>query len=70
MSINLSANLRKSFEKALEGAEKTLKKTKRVVLEYHSDELRKKCLEMLSQNGFESLEKGSLIFSWKNKIFS
>jgi FkbM family methyltransferase len=51
---------------ALEGAGKTLEKTKLVVLEYHSEELRKRCLEILKQNGFESHEKGSLIFSWKN----
>ena len=51
---------------ALEGATKTLQHTKRVVLEYHSAELRKKCLKILSQNGFESHEKGSLIFSWKS----
>ena len=51
---------------ALDGAMKTLQRTKRVVLEYHSAEMRKKCLEILSQNGFESHEKGSLIFSWKS----
>jgi len=51
---------------ALEGATKTLKHTKRVVLEFHSSELRKKCIKILAQNGFESHEKGSLIFSWKS----
>jgi FkbM family methyltransferase len=51
---------------ALLGAAKTLRKTKRVVLEYHSEELREKCLELLAQSGFKSHEKGSLIFSWKN----
>ena len=51
---------------ALEGAAKTLKHTKRIVLEYHSAELRKRCIEILTQNGFESHEEGSLIFCWKN----
>ena len=50
----------------LEGASQTLKHTKHVVLEYHSAELRKRCIEILVQNGFESHEKGSLIFCWKN----
>ena len=51
---------------ALLGAARTLNKTKRVVMEYHSDELREKCLKLLAKSGFKSHEKGSLIFSWKN----
>jgi FkbM family methyltransferase len=51
---------------ALEGASKTLKHTKRVVLEYHSTELRMRCRKILEQNGFKIHERGSLIFSWKS----
>jgi FkbM family methyltransferase len=51
---------------ALMGAVESLNKTKRVVLEYHSSELRKKCIEILDQFGFNILEKDSLIFGLKN----
>lgn len=51
---------------ALEGASKTLKHTKRVVLEYHSAELRMRCRKILEQNGFKIHERGPLIFSWKS----
>jgi FkbM family methyltransferase len=51
---------------ALKCATKTLQLTKRVVLEYHSAELKQRCLEILAQNGFETYEKGSLIYSWKS----
>ena len=47
---------------ALQGAKETLRKTKRVVLEYHSPELRSQCLQILTHNGFEIVERDSLIF--------
>ena len=51
---------------ALGGAEETLNITKRVVLEYHSPELRKQCLDILVQNGFKITERGTLIFCSRN----
>lgn len=50
---------------ALQGGKETLKRTKRVVLEYHSSESRVRCLEILSLNGFDVSERDTLIFGWR-----
>jgi FkbM family methyltransferase len=52
---------------ALRGAREVLKITKRIVLEYHSYELYKGCLEVLEQSGFMVLQRGSLLFGIKRQ---
>ena len=47
----------------LEGATRALRRTRRVVLEYHSAALRISCREIFAQAGFSLNEAGDLIFA-------
>jgi len=49
---------------ALDGAETALRRTDRVVLEHHSEELRRACLERLARAGFDRIvERDDLVFA-------
>ena len=47
---------------ALLGASETLEITQRIVLEYHSAELREQCRRLLSDHGFQVNERAPLLF--------
>lgn len=49
----------------LEGAKKALMITKNIVIEYHSDQLKLKTINILEANGFSIIIKNSLIFGIK-----
>lgn len=47
---------------ALLGAAKALEITRRIVLEYHSSELREQCWKLLLDHGFQIIERAPLLF--------
>jgi FkbM family methyltransferase len=52
-------------ELCLEGARKTLKMSDKIILEYHSPQLRDSCARILTAHGFEHQIVGTLLFAKK-----
>jgi FkbM family methyltransferase len=58
----LKIDIEGSEVEALLGSSETLEITKRIVLEYHSVELRDQCKRLLSDHGFQLIERAPLLF--------
>ena len=58
----LKIDIEGSEVEALLGSSETLEITKRIVLEYHSVELRDQCKRLLSDHGFQLIERAQLLF--------
>jgi len=52
----------------LEGASTCLKSARHIILEYHSDALRERCLAILDSTGFKSTIRGGLIFASRSAL--
>lgn len=61
----LKIDIEGSEVEALLGSSETLEITKRIVLEYLSTELRFQCKRLLSDHGFELIERTPLLFGIK-----
>ena len=58
----LKIDIEGSEVEVLLGSSETLEITKRIVLEYHSVELRDQCKRLLSNRGFQLIERAPLLF--------